>query len=221
MVARWLYSYAGSLYLNSKNGTQWFLMLGMCPILISHFLNHRKGSNPMLFLQAQFILVSRTFYFRHTVLHSLQYMFPNRLCEHGKIGMASCTLLKVLLSQVSLSVEVHLLIILYLLRPRPAPLQSLAYPEPSRRGRMLSLWVFMRSAAPVGAYRFFNPLANSHSSHTSYQLKKNVVGGAIIFGVNFGTNSSGGVSLKTYLVIIGISKSALFSPSLLLYVRDD
>lgn len=94
--------YAGSLYLNSKNGTQWFLMLG------SIYSGITDG---------------------------LMYAVEGAIIT--------------------------------------------AYPEPSRRGRMLSLWVFMRSAAPV-------------------------VGGAIIFGVNFGTNSSGGVSLKTYLVIIGI-----------------
>lgn len=47
---------------------------------------------------------------------------------------------------------------------------------------MLGLWVFMRNAAPV-------------------------IGGAIIFGLNSSIDSSGGVSLKTYLVIIGISAS--------------
>jgi hypothetical protein len=44
---------------------------------------------------------------------------------------------------------------------------------------MLGLWVFMRNAAPV-------------------------IGGAIIFGLNAKLDSSGGVSLRTYLVIIGI-----------------
>lgn len=44
---------------------------------------------------------------------------------------------------------------------------------------MLGLWVFMRNAAPV-------------------------IGGAIIFGLNSETDSSGAVSLQTYLVIIGI-----------------
>ncbi len=44
---------------------------------------------------------------------------------------------------------------------------------------MLSLWVFMRSAAPV-------------------------IGGAIIFALNSKLDSSGSVSLHTYLVIIGI-----------------
>lgn len=43
---------------------------------------------------------------------------------------------------------------------------------------MLGLWVFMRNAGPV-------------------------IGGAIIFGVNSKLDSSGAVSLKTYLVIIG------------------
>ncbi|KAH8920221.1 MFS general substrate transporter [Atractiella rhizophila] len=54
-----------------------------------------------------------------------------------------------------------------------------AYPEPDRRGRMLALWVFMRSAGPV-------------------------IGGAIIFGLNHSADSTGAVSLTTYLVIIGI-----------------
>lgn len=45
---------------------------------------------------------------------------------------------------------------------------------------MLGLWVCMRNAAPV-------------------------IGGAIIFGLNHATDSSGAVSLQTYLVIIGIS----------------
>lgn len=44
---------------------------------------------------------------------------------------------------------------------------------------MLGLWVFMRNAAPV-------------------------IGGAIIFGLNAKLDSTGGVSLQTYLVIIGI-----------------
>lgn len=54
-----------------------------------------------------------------------------------------------------------------------------AYPEPDRRGRMLGLWVLMRSAAPV-------------------------IGGAIIFGLNAKLDSAGSVSLHTYVVIIGI-----------------
>lgn len=37
-----------------------------------------------------------------------------------------------------------------------------AYPEPSRRGRMLSLWVFMRSAAPVSTYM--------HYLHPAYSI---------------------------------------------------
>lgn len=44
---------------------------------------------------------------------------------------------------------------------------------------MLSLWVFMRNLAPI-------------------------IGGAIIFGLNHDTDSQGGVSLQTYLAIIGI-----------------
>ncbi|KAK7467437.1 hypothetical protein VKT23_004491 [Stygiomarasmius scandens] len=94
--------YSGSLYLNSKNGTQWFLMLGSI--------------------------------------------------------ISGCT------DGLMYTVE--------------GPIIT-AYPEPERRGRMLGLWVFMRNAAPV-------------------------IGGAIIFGLNNKTDSSGGVSLETYLVIIGI-----------------
>lgn len=94
--------YAGSLYLNSKNGTQWFLMLGS---IISGMTD------------------------------GLMYSVEGAIIT--------------------------------------------AYPEPARRGRMLSLWVFLRNAAPV-------------------------VGGAIIFGLNSKTDSAGGVSLHTYLVIIGI-----------------
>ncbi len=65
-----------------------------------------------------------------------------------------------------------------------------AYPEPDRRGRMLGLWVFMRTAAPV-------------------------IGGAIIFGLNSGIDSSGAVSLKTYLTIIGIMCAGPFIALLL------
>jgi uncharacterized membrane protein YgaE (UPF0421/DUF939 family) len=55
---------------------------------------------------------------------------------------------------------------------------------------MLGLWVFMRSAAPV-------------------------IGGAIIFALNVGTNAAGGVSLQTYLVIIGIMCAGPFIALLL------
>ncbi|KAF9454582.1 hypothetical protein P691DRAFT_806747 [Macrolepiota fuliginosa MF-IS2] len=65
-----------------------------------------------------------------------------------------------------------------------------AYPEPHRRGRMLALWVFMRNAAPV-------------------------IGGAIIFGLNAKLDSTGGVSLHTYLVIIGIMCAGPFIALLL------
>jgi len=65
-----------------------------------------------------------------------------------------------------------------------------SYPEHHRRGRMLGLWVFMRTAAPV-------------------------IGGAIIFGLNSSLDSSGGVSLKTYLVIIGIMCAGPFIATLL------
>ncbi|KAJ6502158.1 major facilitator superfamily domain-containing protein [Mycena sanguinolenta] len=65
-----------------------------------------------------------------------------------------------------------------------------SYPEESRRGRMLGLWVFMRNAAPV-------------------------IGGAIIFGLNNKIDSSGGVSLRTYLTIIGIMCAGPFISLLL------
>lgn len=55
---------------------------------------------------------------------------------------------------------------------------------------MLGLWVFMRNAAPV-------------------------IGGAIIFALNSKLDSSGGVSLKTYLVIIGIMCAGPFIALLL------
>lgn len=55
---------------------------------------------------------------------------------------------------------------------------------------MLALWVFMRNAAPV-------------------------IGGAIIFALNSSIDSSGGVSLKTYLVIIGIMCAGPFISLLL------
>ncbi|KAJ7172152.1 major facilitator superfamily domain-containing protein [Mycena filopes] len=105
--------YAGSLYLNSKNGTQWFLMFGSI--------------------------------------------------------VSGCT------DGLMYAVE--------------GPIIT-AYPEPDRRGRMLGLWVFMRNAAPV-------------------------IGGAIIFGLNHSIDSSGAVSLKTYLVIIGIMCAGPFISLLL------
>ncbi|THH11682.1 hypothetical protein EW146_g7968 [Bondarzewia mesenterica] len=92
--------YAGSLYLNSKNGTQWFLML-----------------------------------------------------EPPSAETASCTPSKA-----------------------PSSLVRILYPS------------FTVLTEPVAqSHRVFYP-----------------VGGAIIFGLNHSTDSSGGVSLKTYLVIIGI-----------------
>ncbi|KAJ6597271.1 major facilitator superfamily domain-containing protein [Mycena vulgaris] len=105
--------YAGSLYLNSKNGTQWFLMFGSI--------------------------------------------------------VSGCT------DGLMYAVE--------------GPIIT-SYPEPDRRGRMLGLWVFMRNAAPV-------------------------IGGAIIFGLNHSVDSSGGVSLQTYLVIIGIMCAGPFISLLL------
>ncbi|KAJ7137687.1 major facilitator superfamily domain-containing protein [Mycena epipterygia] len=105
--------YAGSLYLNSKNGTQWFLMFGSI--------------------------------------------------------ISGCT------DGLMYAVE--------------GPIIT-SYPEPDRRGRMLGLWVFMRNAAPV-------------------------IGGAIIFGLNHAIDSSGGVSLQTYLVIIGIMCAGPFISLLL------
>ncbi|KAF7311401.1 MFS general substrate transporter [Mycena kentingensis (nom. inval.)] len=105
--------YAGSLYLNSKNGTQWFLMLGS---IIS-------GATDGLMYAVEGPIIT-------------------------------------------------------------------SYPEPERRGRMLGLWVFMRNAAPV-------------------------IGGAIIFGLNNKIDSAGAVSLKTYLVIIGIMCAGPFIALLL------
>ncbi|KAJ6618791.1 major facilitator superfamily domain-containing protein [Mycena sp. CBHHK59/15] len=105
--------YAGSLYLNSKNGTQWFLMFGSI--------------------------------------------------------ISGCT------DGLMYAVE--------------GPIIT-SYPEPDRRGRMLGLWVFMRNAAPV-------------------------IGGAIIFGLNNAIDSTGGVSLQTYLVIIGIMCAGPFISLLL------
>ncbi|KAG7448104.1 MFS general substrate transporter [Guyanagaster necrorhizus] len=122
--------YAGSLYLNSKNGTQWFLMFGKFILLcLSCFTyNYTAGS----------IISGMT--------DGLMY-----------------------------SVE--------------GPIIT-SYPEEDRRGRMLGLWVFMRNAAPV-------------------------IGGAIIFGLNSSINSTGAVSLKTYLVIIGIMCAGPFIALLL------
>ncbi|KAL0946515.1 hypothetical protein HGRIS_012731 [Hohenbuehelia grisea] len=105
--------YAGSLYLNSKNGTQWFLILGS---IVSGMTD------------------------------GLMYAVEGPIIT--------------------------------------------SYPEPDRRGRMLALWVFMRNAAPV-------------------------IGGAIIFALNSKTDSSGGVSLQTYLVIIGIMCAGPFIALLL------
>jgi len=105
--------YAGSLYVNSKNGTQWFLLFGS---IVSGMTD------------------------------GLMYAVEGPIIT--------------------------------------------AYPEPHRRGRMLALWVFMRNAAPV-------------------------VGGAIIFALNEKLDSSGGVSLKTYLVIIGIMCAGPFIALLL------
>ncbi|KAJ7246011.1 hypothetical protein C8J57DRAFT_1347723 [Mycena rebaudengoi] len=105
--------YAGSLYLNSKNGTQWFLMLGSI----------YSG-----------------------VTDGLMYAVEGPIIT--------------------------------------------SYPEPDRRGRMLGFWVFMRNAAPV-------------------------IGGAIIFGLNHAVDSTGGVSLQTYLVIIGIMCAGPFVSLLL------
>ncbi|KAF9259715.1 MFS general substrate transporter [Marasmius fiardii PR-910] len=94
--------YGGSLYLNSKNGTQWFLMLGSI----------WSG-----------------------VTDGLMYSVEGAIIT--------------------------------------------GYPEPNVKGRMLGLWVFMRSIAPC-------------------------IGGAIILGMNSNTDSTGGVSLTTYIAIIAI-----------------
>ncbi|KAF7295582.1 MFS general substrate transporter [Mycena indigotica] len=121
--------YAGSLYLNSKNGTQWFLMFGAGP------------------------------------------RFPSILVELTLTGSiySGCT------DGLMYTVE--------------GPIIT-SYPEPDRRGRMLALWVSLRNAAPV-------------------------IGGAIIFGLNNKIDSSGGVSLQTYLVIIGIMCAGPFIALLL------
>ncbi|KAK1236418.1 hypothetical protein PQX77_000358 [Marasmius sp. AFHP31] len=105
--------YGGSLYLNSKNGTQWFLMLGSI----------WSG-----------------------VTDGLMY-----------------------------SVE--------------GPIIT-GYPEPHVKGRMLGLWVFMRSIAPC-------------------------IGGAIILGLNSDFNSNGSVSLTTYIAIIAIMACGPFFALLL------
>ncbi|KAJ3993667.1 hypothetical protein F5050DRAFT_1810317 [Lentinula boryana] len=124
--------YAGSLYLNSKNGTQWFLMFG-----------------PYNLQNTAYGLISN-FLFAGSILSG---------CTDG----------------LMYTVE--------------GPVIT-SYPEPHRRGRMLALWVFMRNAAPV-------------------------IGGAIIFGLNSSLDSSGGVSLETYLVIIGIMCAGPFIATLL------
>ncbi|KAG7086164.1 hypothetical protein E1B28_002126 [Marasmius oreades] len=94
--------YGGSLYLNSKNGTQWFMMLGSI----------WSGATDGLMYSVEGAIIT-------------------------------------------------------------------GYPEPDVKGRMLGLWVFMRSIAPC-------------------------IGGAIILGLNSETDSSGGVSLTTYIAIIVI-----------------
>ncbi|KAJ8522395.1 hypothetical protein ONZ45_g1042 [Pleurotus djamor] len=123
--------YAGSLYLNSKNGTQWFLMLGSIYSGITDGLMYTVEG-------------------------------PVITCENAFVG---------LLEDRQLSYR-------------------LAYPEPERRGRMLGLWVLLRSAAPV-------------------------IGGAVIFGINHSIDSSGAVSLNTYLAIIGIMCAGPFIALLL------
>ncbi|KAF5373823.1 hypothetical protein D9758_000819 [Tetrapyrgos nigripes] len=125
--------YSGSLYLNSKNGTEWFLMFGS---IIS-------GCTDGLMYTVEGPIITGAF-----------------------------------------MIELQTRSVIY------AVFFHSAYPEPDRRGRMLGLWVFMRNAAPV-------------------------IGGAIIFGLNHSTDSSGGVSLETYLVIIGIMCAGPFIALLL------
>lgn len=127
--------YAGSLYLNSKNGTQWFLMLGS---IIS-------GCTDGLMYSVEGPIITCT---------------SALLCPLGMRAIRGLTF------------------------------DIIAYPEPDRRGRMLGLWVFMRNAAPV-------------------------IGGAIIFGLNSSIDATGAVSLKTYLVIIGIMCAGPFISFLL------
>ncbi len=55
---------------------------------------------------------------------------------------------------------------------------------------MLALWVALRNAAPL-------------------------IGGALIFGLNSATDASGGVSLETYVAIIGIMCAGPFVALLL------
>ena len=53
------------------------------------------------------------------------------------------------------------------------------YPEPEKRGRYITIWVFMRNLGPI-------------------------VGGAILLGLNVSTNGKGSVSLNSFAVIMGI-----------------
>ena len=57
------------------------------------------------------------------------------------------------------------------------------YPEPARRGRFVSLWVFMRNLGPI-------------------------VGGAILLGINVKTDGQGGVSLQSYAAFVGMMCAA-------------
>ena len=55
----------------------------------------------------------------------------------------------------------------------------IGYPEPSQRGRYITIWVFMRNLGPI-------------------------VGGAILLGLNVSTDGTGAVSLDSYAVIMSI-----------------
>ncbi|WWD18878.1 hypothetical protein CI109_103333 [Kwoniella shandongensis] len=55
----------------------------------------------------------------------------------------------------------------------------IGYPEPEKRGRYISIWVFMRNLGPI-------------------------VGGAILLGLNISTKGTGSVSLNSYAAIMSI-----------------
>ncbi|GAA6009163.1 hypothetical protein JCM10207_004290 [Rhodosporidiobolus poonsookiae] len=57
------------------------------------------------------------------------------------------------------------------------------YPEPSRRGRMISVWVFCRNLGPI-------------------------IGGAILLGLNIQTDGTGSISLNSFAVFVGLTCAA-------------
>ncbi|KAJ6455818.1 MFS general substrate transporter [Mycena sanguinolenta] len=66
----------------------------------------------------------------------------------------------------------------------------IGYPEPSKRGRYISVWIFMRNLGPV-------------------------VGGAILLSLNKDASSSGSVSLNSYLIFVGLMCATPFVSLLL------